>query len=599
MRLLSLCLLCCCLAAETVPAPGTKVPLGYWSEAVLDTVDITKVMSKRLTSPAEWDRYAERQQTKADAISARLEAFIRAWAAGDNDGQIPAGMLPRGLDNEKLGGWRVVAPEDVTPEQQWWLRRAHDIDFDALYFLYPDNHCAYAKIAYLAPFGSTLVMEGAFPHARFFDLQVAAPYDPLSPATVGFGAGEVPIVDVDINPLPGHTNPFRIGADRSAQKRSYRVDFPLASGNASALNPSFAPPAYRGAGNSRVGGPFRDAGPAFDGMLHPGVLWMRYYLPDHKAGPLAGVPLPKAHLELATGERFWLLPTSLDLVATRQSTPVATRRSVSTGGLPGDDARWGWSKGFGIALSALQRPIRNGVVDKNRIAQRVAKNVVRSIDGGLFNRGADRAAPNNYAVCATGCSYIHYLGRSIDVEAEHVAVVTGRLPSTPHTADGQGLMTGAQARYWSIVHYDNSHKPYAGALMGSLCDEDIAQRDGRYAIVFSTAADRPANTAAPGITWNDWGPVGRQGITIRWLSVDGGWEDQQITPNEKNAPWTTCSWSQPTYKEALLGLNKPGLLGEYHPVIHYLSHTEFEALGPDPLTALQHGPVRWTAPRDE
>ena len=61
----------------------------------------------------------------------------------------------------------------------------------------------------------------------FMDFQILEPFDPEFPTTSGLGAPEVPIVDVDINPDPGHTNPYRKGANRNAKKRHYHLEFDL------------------------------------------------------------------------------------------------------------------------------------------------------------------------------------------------------------------------------------------------------------------------------------------------------------------------------------------------------------------------------------
>lgn len=114
-------------------------------------------------------------------------------------------------------------------------------DFSRLYGSSPDNHCTYLILQYLAPFGSRLVIDGEFPHCRFFNLQVSPPFDPHYPHFAGFGNAEVPIVDVDIEPDPGHTNPFRVGANRHATQRHYQVNFRLEQGNMVQLNEALNP----------------------------------------------------------------------------------------------------------------------------------------------------------------------------------------------------------------------------------------------------------------------------------------------------------------------------------------------------------------------
>jgi hypothetical protein len=67
------------------------------------------------------------------------------------------------------------------------------------------------------------------------------------------------------------------------------------------------------------------------------------------------------------------------------------------------------------------------------------------------------------------------------------------------------------------------------------------------------------------------------------LSVVPDWYLPEGAPDETTIPWETGAWSQDTYDKSLVGENQPGLLGVYHPVIHYMTKKEFEALG-DNLT---------------
>ena len=111
-------------------------------------------------------------------------------------------------------------------------------------------------------------------------------------------------------------------------------------------------------------------------------------------------------------------------------------------------------------------------------------------------------------------------------------------------------------------------------------DEIVVNENNEYVIVYSTAEDRPRNAVPQnGVTWCDWGPRSRQTLTIRWMSVMPDWYLPGYTPDEYNLPWAEAAWSGTRYDGTLLGLNKPGVMGPYHPVIHYMSVEDFEALG--------------------
>lgn len=117
---------------------------------------------------------------------------------------------------------------------------------------------------------------------------------------------------------------------------------------------------------------------------------------------------------------------------------------------------------------------------------------------------------------------------------------------------------------------------------GLMDDEIVINENNEYIIVFSSPEDRPQNaTPQNGVTWQNWGPRARQTITIRWMSVMPDWYLPEYAPSEHNVPWKTGAWSATEYDKTLVGLNKPGVMGPYHPLIHYLTKEEFEVLGPN------------------
>ena len=116
-------------------------------------------------------------------------------------------------DNHKTKKWKLQKPEEIDPDNQWYFIPAREkpLDMNKLYQHSADPHVTYLKCIFIAPFGSTLLVEGDFPHCRFMDYQILQPFDPLHPTIT---MGEIPLVDVDIEPNDGHSNPFRVGADR-------------------------------------------------------------------------------------------------------------------------------------------------------------------------------------------------------------------------------------------------------------------------------------------------------------------------------------------------------------------------------------------------
>lgn len=525
-------------------------------------------------------------QRKSDA----LEAYVKRWLDGKAPAEIPADLLLPGDDPNVIRGFTLVRPEDVRPEQQWVTRPARPVDFGAVLTQFPDPHCTYLLLPMYAPFGSRVIVKGQFPHARFFDLQITPSFLPEAYHFGYYGVAEVPIVDADIEPQRGSVNPFRPGANRTSTARRYQVIFDLRNGNPVELNPqAFQPPYYRALGNQRVGGAILYQGPGqrfygppaspdWRNRFESGNLWVRYYAPDRDRGELAGVPLPKVTYQLPDGRRYFVaFDQDTAQAYFDQSQPARTTAPADP---PRERATEGWGKQFGIVRAGLEGIARGtGLLDAQ---------YVREFDLGAEGKGEDQPPPGNYERGATECTYVNYLTASMSLGVDKVAVLTGRLPTTPRTRGGEPTMTAAQARYWSLTGYDDLDlfSGSIGAALHSVMDDEIVtDAQGRYVLVFSRETERPANaTVANGVTWVNWGPVSVVGWTIRWLSVSPEWSFEKA-PDQGRLGWAS-DWASPGYDRSLLGHNdQRGFLGEYQPLVHYLSRREFEALGEGPITA--------------
>lgn len=540
--------------------------------------------------------YRDSSQITAEAqqLSNQLESYIKAWMDGQASAQIPRDLYPKGMATG-VKNLYLQRYEEIVPSQQWMVRERENINFNALHGFFPDSHCTYIKLGiFYAPFGNRLVLEGEFPHSRFFDIQASPSFNPaVYYYDKSFGSGEVPIVDADIEPLPSHVNPFRVGADRNATKRGYQVTFDLQVGNAASLEPAFTPPYYRAPGNRRVAAGIQYQGPWGEdskyghgrGVWDTGDLWLRYYGVDHNRDGLAGVPLPKAHYELPDGQRYFINADFSEFAAaTNQTLQARSTRPMDPPEYWGPKA--GWSKQFGIFLT-----IAEGIAKVLNIND---KPYVRELDLGVTGRGEDQPPPGGYEPSTSTCTYINYLLRGLSLGQGKIAVLTGKLPTFPSTRNGEGTLQSAQMRYWSITGYDANVDPnqkLPGVALTSVMDDEVTiDSDRRYVIVYSRASDRPANaTPQSGVTWVDWGPTASHTWTLRWLSVAPEW-NMNIAPNEANLPWSKTAWSGKNYDNSLIGENNHNsFLGEYLPVVHYMSKKEFEALGPS--IAAQQVPI--------
>lgn len=181
------------------------------------------------------------------------------------------------------------------------------------------------------------------------------------------------------------------------------------------------------------------------------------------------------------------------------------------------------------------RSIYGGIAGATGLAD---KQWVREYDLGMNGRGENVPAPGNYEQSATTCTYINYLTRAMSLGKDKIMVLEGKMPTYPETREGQGRMTGAQMRYWSLSGYDISLPEadgFGGTVLISLMDDELAlDRERRYMIVLSRPEDRPRNaTTRNGVTWANWGPTGTVAFTLRWMSIAPQWTFPRA-PNERN-----------------------------------------------------------------
>jgi hypothetical protein len=535
----------------------------------------------------------ERLIADARGYSRALEDYIKAWFDGRAEPDLPAAFIPPGVNRRDHKRFTLVREEDIDPSTQWVKRLAHAINPDALYGSFPDPNCTYL-IAYLcAPFGATATLDGRFPRSRFFHVQITPSFNPESYRyDGGIGVPEAPIVDVDIEPLGGSINPFRVGADRQAENRDYQLTFDLAIGDPVALNEAFRPPFFRSAGNRRIGGALFFQGPwgAYPrigghgrGPWDIGQIWVRYYAPDAGHGPLAGAPLPKVTCRLPDGRGFWIAVDHEGLDQRANRTVSLRRATAEPTDWEHNDHTMGWAKQIGIfrgVITGIAMNTRGGGPD-----------YVRALDKGVAGRGHDLAAPNDYEQSATSCTYIDYLVRSMTCGLGKVVTLTGKLPLIPRTRDGQARMQAGEARYWSLVGYNipdgwdfvRAFSPNAvnGVAQHAVMDEEvILQDDRRYVICLSRPEDRPANAhAEAGVTWVDWGAAAKVSWTLRWLTVGPEWTAPNAPTREKVGPHG--DWANPAMDPTKMFRNtdQTGLLGLYQPRVHYLTTAQFEALG--------------------
>ncbi|MBP7828652.1 MAG: hypothetical protein KA248_01905 [Kiritimatiellae bacterium] len=566
-------------------------PPGYWAHYDMPELPDTQRIALATQALADWDVHVADVTNRAQALSDALENHVKAWLAGETNAEVPSGLLPEYIDREKTKDWCLLRDVEIEPAQQWYVIPAHEIDpeYEDCYMLASEPYATYLKLLYVAPLGARITVEGEFPHCRFMDYEIIQPLDVYHPCTGQRPEQpEVPIVDADIEPEPGHVNPFRPGADRHATNRHYRVTFQLEKGNSVTWNPVVmnnpAHP-YRdpSTDNHRVGGPFGFSGPFGSNVFTPGVLWLRYYLPDTNTGPLAGVPIPRATMQLkGDTNRFWLQP-DLSLARSRQTTTAPIDTDSPFDPHPSFGPSVGWFKVFGAVLLRYESDRYLATWGQPTATVAETKAQIRNIFNLIQNRGCDATPPGNHESSATLCNYNHYLVRHFMLNTGRLYAITGKLPVAPRTRGGESPMAPGEVRYWSIAQYGNGEqdKWETSLCYDALMDEDVAvNSSNEFIIVYSYPDERPTNAVpAHGVTWQAWAPESPHAVVIRWLCVAPEWHLPAHAPDEVNIPWSNGAWSAEHYDSALVGSNRPGVMGPYHPVIHYITRAQFETLG--------------------
>ena len=572
--------------------------LGLSACALVLTGCATTIVNAFLPEPPPFPNYASEQAVMDEALarSKALEDHINAWLDGRGPARIPDSLFPDGMERLDMP-YTLVRPEEVRMEDALIMRPAdYNLDQSRLRGLYPDPHATYIVAGnVVAPFGHTLVVEGEFSYARFFSIQMSPPTNPRAYYySKQFGSPEVPLVDVDIEPEPGSTNPFRAGADRYAPNRRYRVEWDMVAGDGLAVEPAYREPLHRSRGNRRKAsswqyqGPLGTEGVRFGhgrGGWDDGTLWIRYYAPDNPRGgpvdPMAGVPLPKVHWRTPDGRRYWIIAENGH--AEERRILNATHRAIKSGpAKPGGvfGPQQGWFRENGIFEAGLQGIfLSTGKTSPEDLAEGAA------LVKGLTARGADLPGAGQLMSSNSRVPYISYMSRGINLERDHVAVLTGRLPRHPRTLDGNPRMETGQVRYMSVTLYpepDWLNTESFGIPHASVMDENIiTDAQGRYMIVYSRPDERPRNAVPEaGATWQDFGPSGKGGVNIRWMTVGPEWRDASIVPDSSNIDYGEATVFSPRYDASLIGINgQSRLMGDYAPTVHYMSRERFEQLG--------------------
>ncbi|MBK6558171.1 MAG: hypothetical protein IPG16_13515 [Comamonadaceae bacterium] len=393
--------------------------------------------------------------------------------------------------------------------------------------LSPDLAVVYWISQFKLPAGAKLELKGQYPRARYMSF---ASYNPVGQPVDG-------LADDAIRPDSGSANPFLSGAQRLGSQRNFTVAVqtrPMQAG-------------------VRVDEATRPANTLFvptDEATYQ--VWMRVYVPDEGLGALGGVALPRPVMTLADGSKV-------------EGEALCRQYVVKEGAVRDFRATKEGNKAlFNIqGAKAPYHPAQPGPVPWNSFfsPQFTVSNTLINTPFEPLRARMDSTRRSGFY----GTLDNFYMTTYVDNRYGDALVIQAKAPRTPRTVKGAAVLdANVDLRYWSICKGRSIHD---GAVDACLFDEQVPRdANGRYTVVVSTPAARPANARTEcGVAWMPWG-VG-DGID----NPHGGYViNRHMKPS-------------PGFTQSLWSTKVPGdertVLGEYYPTTTYEAKGAFEARG--------------------
>lgn len=325
---------------------------------------------------------------------------------------------------------------------------------------YPDAGVKYWGAAFQVPKGARLHLEGEFPHSRYMSL---ISYDE-------YGRPIESLADYLIEPASGGTNPFRLGAERDSDNRSYRVQ--IVDGNPSEDYTRAV--VKQGEVNNTLHTP--------TSPLQQQVLIYRIYAQNEGTGETAGVSLPTPVVVTAEGKEL-RDEAACDYIDARQR----LKAKINALGVPIAKYR--------ELITQADKPDTHPATHPSSWHIQLDRESLLGIYTGNINDDARRSEGGFYPNLDN-----NYIRTVVNRKFGPVYVIRAKAPTTPTTYGGDEVMGDGQLRYWSVC----SNKGLAVTMVNDcLYDEHIpVDENGFFTIAVSRAEDRPRNAFAQcGIGW--------------------------------------------------------------------------------------------------
>ncbi|MBW2499074.1 MAG: hypothetical protein JRF61_17475 [Deltaproteobacteria bacterium] len=422
---------------------------------------------------------------------------------------------------------------DVPTESCFWGPAVGSGQDGLWNYVYPDSNAVYQCSSFDLPDGAELIFEAEYPRSRHMSW------------TLYGGLGGDQLIDTQIEPDPGSTNPFINGTFRRGQRRSYTM-------RALKEDPP-ADPADR------------DPNTLYAGPPTPGpfgnFLCVRIYVPDKGTEPFGDVKLPEVTLVQADG-------SALEGEALCEATDALNRGFAvppQAAGFDRETYLFLRQAGLSVGPSPMPTPPTHPAADPpdfkaffNRDHQQCSF-FTPQLDCGtpvLDPDGAGLGNPSN-----------RYIETYIDRGFGEVLVLRAKKPTTPRTFRGNPLVPDRdyELRYYSICPQESL---FTWRVGDCLFDEELpTDEDGFYTVVLSKPSFRPKNaTRKCGVAW---APTPDPGDGAGDLFLSNIWIRFMLpSPNFAEAA-----------QNILIAGTEEEVMGDFYPRGDYMSKAEFEARG--------------------
>ncbi|MBL4814114.1 MAG: hypothetical protein JKY74_01370 [Shewanella sp.] len=390
---------------------------------------------------------------------------------------------------------------------------------------YPDANVFYWAATFTIPKGAKLQIDGEFAHARYQSL-------------ISYDEGGRPmdsVADYLVAPKLNNINPYQAGADRQAEKRSYRI----------AVQTGMPPEIERGLMQRNV---VRKSIYAPTYKKDQQLLIYRIYLPDEQASITGGVPLPEPILTLSNGKTLKgnAACDSLNVGQPLRIDPTAlnipAEQYIALRDQPDKPATWPATNPASWYIQYDREFLLSMYSGKKITAGR------RS-EGGFYPN-----LDNNY------------IRTIVNRKFGKILVIRAKMPKVTKSFYGAREQLDADLRYWSIC----SNQSFANTrVTDCLFDEEVPlDAKGYYTIVVSREEDRPRNAKRQcGVAWLEMAADG-----------DGLGDEDMAVVQIRNL------LASPDFPNAVQKILKPGdeqsVMKEYFPKSRYMMPSMFEVVFP-------------------